>query len=289
MHMLLISLFICNELFFWMRKKKWIISVSFRGVFHIVVTFSLLRKKLSISFKKFRFTIFLRRNLGFRGFYSQKIKKLKTQWYHSLFFFIVSLLMTTCSIIGLQQEVVLEKGLAQNRVSRLRKHFLKDRKYYQLEIGSILVADPKFAAIREISNDCYEIFCLQCGFGFRIYLQNGFAVAQKLHYKNPEKKNGKSILETCPFQIRGILNIVDVKQYNIENFEPMKQMEQNNNTVSLLMCYSNKEILTQSLDFPLYIEWNQKKLNQFFISIFNCYLFVICLFVILFVSKCFKA
>ena len=160
----------------------------------------------------------------------------------------------TCSIIGLQKEVVLEKSMAQAKVSRLRKHFLKDRKYYQLEIGSILVADPKSAAIREISNDCYEIFCLNCGFGFRIYLQNGFAVAQKLHYKNPETKKGTSILETCPFQIRGILNIVDAKQYNIQNLEQKKQIDQNNNSVSLLMCYANKEVLTKSLDFPLYIE-----------------------------------
>ena len=161
----------------------------------------------------------------------------------------------SCSLVGLEKENVLSKEIAQTQVSRHRKHFLKERKFYQLDFGSILVSDPQSTVIREISNDCYEIFCKQCGFGYRIFLQNGYAVGQKLHYKSPEKKTGTTLTQACPFQIRGLIKLVDVKQ-NHQNNEGADKNEwpQANNTVALLMCYANKQILSQALDFPLYLE-----------------------------------
>ena len=159
---------------------------------------------------------------------------------------------SVCSIVGLQQEVKLEKDVAQAKISRLRKYFLKARNYYQLNFGSVLITDPQNVVVRELALDCYEIICKQCGFGFRIFIQGGIAIAQKLHIKSPDKIKGYNMTQSLPFQIRGLIKIVDDKP-NYSCSEAYEE-HQNNKTVSLLMCYANKQILTQKLDFALYLE-----------------------------------
>ena len=158
--------------------------------------------------------------------------------------------MFICSIVGLEDETVMTKQEAYTMVRRLRKYFLKEKEFFKLGFGSIQVNNPSNVIVHEVTNNCYDVVCKTCGLGYRVFLQNGNAVAQKIRSSTYTNIPEKSMSICFPFQIRGLVKIINNKPKHCvcNDYTVTKKSE-----LAMAFNIENKQQIAEMLSSPLYL------------------------------------